>query len=241
MPSISLAQIYADPDRVVITAHRGFSGKYPENTLSAFEAALDCGADILELDLHPTRELVSVVIHGATVDRTTDGMGEISAFTLAEAQQLNASWWQGSHAEGGARRTAPAEADSRIPTFAQFLERFAGRAGLNLQVKSPPPPEMLAEICRLFRHHQLYSSAYLSMGRYAEGLAVRAIDAAIPLCILEDQGRMDEASLRRQHAFGVACLQPMRPDVTPENCAIALALGLPTHVFGSNDPATAQQ
>ena len=70
---------------------------------------------------------------------------------------------------------------------------------------------------------------------------MRAIDPLIPLCILEEQNRMDEASLRRQHSFGVACIQPMRRDVTPANCKCARALGLPTNVFWSNDAETTEQ
>lgn len=241
MPPVRLAQIYRDPNRVVLTAHRGFSGKYPENTLPAFEAALAHGVEILEMDLHPTSDLVPVVIHDTTVDRTTDGQGEVTAHTLAQIKALNASWWEGSQVEDGFRRTTPTDDHVTIPTFAEFLDAFAGRAGLNIQVKSPPPPEMLAEICRLFRHHNLYESAYLSMGRYDEGDAVRAIDARIPLCILEDQNHFDAASLHRQHDYGVACIQPMRRDVTPENCALARSLDLPTNVFWSNDDVTTRQ
>jgi len=241
MPAIKLAEIYRDPQRVVLTAHRGFSGKYPENTLPAFEAALAAGVEILEMDLHPTSDGVPVVIHDHTVDRTTDGIGEITSLSLAQIKELNASWWEGSQVEDGFRRDTPADPNSKIPTFAEYLDAFAGRAGLNIQVKSPPPPEMLAEICRLFKQHHLYESAYLSMGRYDEGSAVRAIDPQIPLCILEEQNRMDEESLRRQHAFGVACIQPMRKDVTPENCALARELGLPTNVFWSNDAVTTEQ
>ena len=241
MPPVSLAQIYLDPARVIITAHRGFSGKYPENTLPAFEAAIEQGVEILEFDLHPTSDLVPVVVHDATVDRTTDGHGEIASLSLTEVRELNASWWQGSHAEDGFRRTSPSDKNARISTFAEFLEVFSGRAAMNIQVKSPPPPEMLTEICRLFRHHNLYASAYLSMGTYAEGSEVRKIDAQIPLCILGDQNRMDEASLRKLHKFGVACIQPMRRDVTPENCALARSLGLPTNVFWANDAETTEK
>lgn len=241
MPPVSLTQIYQDPSRVIITAHRGFSGKYPENTLPAFEAAIDEGVEILEMDLHPTSDMVPVVIHDATVDRTTDGAGEVASLPLAQIKELNASWWEGSQVEDGFRRDTPAEENSTIPTFAEYLDAFAGRVGMNIQVKSPPPAEMLAEICRLFKQHNLYASGYLSMGSYAEGAAVREIDGKIPLCILEDQNRMDEPSLRRQHEFGVACIQPMRHDVTPENCSLARSLDLPTNVFWSNDAETTEQ
>ena len=241
MPPLSLADIYRDPDRVIVTAHRGFSGRWPENTLPAFAAAIAAGAEIIEYDLHPSQEHTPVVIHDATVDRTTDGHGEISHLPLAAIKELNASWWEGSHAEGGFRRTTPAEVSYRIPTFSELLDALSGRVGMNIQIKSNPPPEMLAETCRLFQHHNLYASAYFCVGTYAEGLTVRALDAKIPLCILEDQDRMDPDSIHRQHKFGACCVQPMRRDVTPGLCRTARSLGLPTNVFWANDAATVEQ
>lgn len=241
MSSFSIEKLYQDPNRIIITAHRGFSGKYPENTLPAFEAALAHGVELLELDLHPTSDFVPVVIHDLTVDRTTDGHGDVAAHSLSQIKELNASWWDGSHVEDGQRLNSPADSNAKIPTFSEFLDNFAGRVGLNIQVKSPPPFELLVEVCRLFRYHNLYKSAYLSMAQYDEAVIVRTIDTQIPLCILEDQNSMDRASLRRQHDFGVVCAQPMRRDVTLENCTFARKLKLPTNVFWSNDAVTTQQ
>ena len=241
MTSVNLADIYRDPDRVVVTAHRGYSGRWPENTLPAFEAGIAAGAEMIEYDLHPSRELTPVVIHDATVDRTTDGHGEISALPLAAIKELSASWWEGSHAEDGQRRSSPADAASRIPTFVECLDAFAGRVGMNIHIKSNPPEEMLAEICRLFRQHNLYASAYLSVSSYAEGLAVRKIDDKIPLCCLVGQNQMDAATIRVQHEFGVCCVQPGRHDVSPNLCATARSLELPTNVFWANDEATVEK
>ena len=241
MTKVKLADIFSEPNRVVVTAHRGFSGKWPENTLPAFAAAIEFGSEIIEYDLHSSRENIPVVIHDSTVDRTTDGKGEVSSLPLAAIKELNASWWEGSHAEDGYRLGSPADASSRIPTFAELLATFSGRVGMNIQIKSNPPPKMLAEVCRLFRHHHLYASAYLSVSSYLEGLAVRELDATIPLCILEDQNHMDVAAIHKQHEFGVCCVQPMRRDVVPELCVTARKLGLPTNVFWANDAATVEQ
>ena len=58
-------------------AHRGFSGKYPENTMLAFRKALETGCDGIELDVHLSRDGVPVVIHDETLDRTTDASGPV--------------------------------------------------------------------------------------------------------------------------------------------------------------------
>ena len=67
-------------------AHRGASGTFPENTLSAFRAAIDAGADMCELDVQLTRDGAVVVIHDDTVERTTDGKGLVAKLTLEETQ-----------------------------------------------------------------------------------------------------------------------------------------------------------
>ncbi len=73
-------------------AHRGASGTYPENTIKAFERAIEKGADALELDIWLTEDFHPAVIHDRTVDRTTDGSGPVSSFTREEIQQLDAGY-----------------------------------------------------------------------------------------------------------------------------------------------------
>ncbi|MYK99802.1 MAG: glycerophosphodiester phosphodiesterase, partial [Gemmatimonadetes bacterium] len=75
---------------VANVAHRGASGNSPENTLRAFEMALEIGVDEIELDLRSTRDGHLVVMHDDTVDRTTDGTGAIGDLTLAEIRALDA-------------------------------------------------------------------------------------------------------------------------------------------------------
>ena len=78
------------PTRVI--AHRGFSGAAPENTLAAFEKAIEVGADMFELDVLLSRDGRVVVIHDDTLERTTDGEGEVAAFTLGELKKLDAGY-----------------------------------------------------------------------------------------------------------------------------------------------------
>ncbi len=79
-------------DRVVAIAHRGGSTLHPENTFAAFDWARDCGVDALECDVHLSRDGDVVVIHDPTVDRTTDGTGEVCALTSAELARLDAGF-----------------------------------------------------------------------------------------------------------------------------------------------------
>ena len=94
----------------IIYGHRGASGYAPENTLEAFRLALEMGADGFELDVHLTKDGHLVVIHDETVDRTTDGTGEVRNMTLAELKALDAC--KGMEAYRGAK----------IPTLREVYE-----------------------------------------------------------------------------------------------------------------------
>jgi glycerophosphoryl diester phosphodiesterase len=76
-----------------VIAHRGASGHAPENTLAAFERAVALGAGFIETDLHLTRDAQFVAIHDPTLERTTNGRGNVKDFTLAEIRKLDAGMW----------------------------------------------------------------------------------------------------------------------------------------------------
>lgn len=76
-----------------IIAHRGASGHAPENTLAAFQMAVEMGAQFIETDLQMTRDMRIVAMHDATVNRTTNGRGKISKMSLAEMRGLDAGAW----------------------------------------------------------------------------------------------------------------------------------------------------
>lgn len=71
-------------------AHRGYPLKYPENTMLGFRKALELGCTHLELDVQLTKDGVPVVIHDPTVNRTTNGTGEVKSFTFEEIRRLDA-------------------------------------------------------------------------------------------------------------------------------------------------------
>lgn len=75
---------------IFVAAHRGNSAKYPENTIEAFKAAIECGVDQIETDVRCTKDGVLVLIHDETVDRTTNSSGKVENFTLKELKELDA-------------------------------------------------------------------------------------------------------------------------------------------------------
>jgi glycerophosphoryl diester phosphodiesterase len=107
-----------------LMAHRGNRVTCPENTLAAFRQAIAEGADIIETDLHLTADSVFVCIHDATVDRTTDGSGEVARMTLQELKTLSAACGQ------------PEFAAEQIPTLAELAALLPDDVALALELKT---------------------------------------------------------------------------------------------------------
>ena len=116
-------------------AHRGASALAPENTIEAFRLAIEEGAGGLELDVHMTRDRQIVVIHDATVDRTTNGSGAVSEMTLDEVRGFDAG--HNFSPDGGPTRPYRGRG-VRVPTFGEVLEEFPG-VPVNIEIKAGTP------------------------------------------------------------------------------------------------------
>jgi len=124
--------ILLDPAAKPLVAHRGASGEFPENTVLAFRAGLEQGADALEFDVRVTADGVPVVIHDATVDRTTDGTGPVARLHLSDLALLDAG------------------AGERVPTVERVLDSFP-QIPLIIEVKDAAAAEPLSDVLR--RHN----------------------------------------------------------------------------------------
>ncbi|UXP32311.1 glycerophosphodiester phosphodiesterase family protein [Reichenbachiella agarivorans] len=111
----------------VIVGHKGASGVAPENTLAAFQKAIDMGADMVEIDVHYTKDGEVVVFHDEDVDRTTNGTGKVHKFTLAELKELDAGSWFGDHEQ---------YRGEKIPTLAETLDLIHGKVECVIDIKS---------------------------------------------------------------------------------------------------------
>lgn len=136
LPVISIAALWAlprgrsstehdDPRAPLVIAHRGASAYAPENTLAAFRKAADMGFDLIENDVRVSRDGVIVVSHDKSLDRCTDGTGEIANLTLAEIKAPSAGAWFG-----------PEYAEERIPTLREALQAIPMTAGYCIELKA---------------------------------------------------------------------------------------------------------
>lgn len=130
------AQPYLQSDRPMVLAHRGGADLAPENTLVAFQNAVNLGADALELDVHTSADGTVVVMHDDTVDRTTDGTGAVHGLTLAELRQLDAGY-RFTTDDG---QTFPFRGQGvGIPTLEEVLTAFPDMR-VNIEINQADPP-----------------------------------------------------------------------------------------------------
>ena len=140
-----------------LIAHRGFSQKYPENTLAAFEAAAAAGVQMIELDVMFSRDRKPVVIHDPTLERTTNGRGEVSDYTTGELKRLDAGSWFDA-----------AFAGQHLPELSDVLDLLKGRVYVNIEIKADayeghhPPDAIEKQIVAMVRKKGLQDYVLIS-------------------------------------------------------------------------------
>jgi glycerophosphoryl diester phosphodiesterase len=115
--------------KVLIIGHRGALGNAPENTMASFEIGLEQGCDLVETDIHVSRDGALICMHDAEVSRTTDGKGRIKDMTVDEIKKLDAGSWFGERFRG-----------QRVPVLSELLEWARTRIPLVIEIKGDPLP-----------------------------------------------------------------------------------------------------
>lgn len=140
-----------------VVAHRGYRQKYPENTLAAFQAAVETGVPMIELDVMLSRDRKLVVIHDPFLERTTDGHGAVNDYTMEELKQLDAgSWFDAKFA------------DQRLPELSEVLDLVNGRTYLNIEIKGQayepghPADAIEKQVVELVKQKSMQDSVLIS-------------------------------------------------------------------------------
>jgi glycerophosphoryl diester phosphodiesterase len=222
-------------------AHRGGSARAPENTLDAFRLAMEAGAGGLELDVHMTLDKEIVVIHDATVDRTTNGSGAVAEMTSEELRGLDAGYRFSP--DGG--RTYPYRGRGlRVPTLAEIYEEFPDVA-VNMEIKGGQPgvEEAVLEVIRGAEERTLVASSHhavirrfrrVSMGRRVfTGASRLEIGAFYVLSRL----RLEWLARPAYEALQVPVEHEGITLVTPRILEAAHSRGVRVDVWTINDPA----
>ncbi len=134
----------------LVIAHQGGDGLWPGNTLYAFERAAELGVDVLEMDLHISKDGALVLIHDDSVDRTTDGTGLIEEMTLAELKTLDAGYdWSTDDGQ-----TAPFRGQGiTVPTLEEVFQAFPDYR-MTIEIKKTES-SMAAPFCDMIREYEM--------------------------------------------------------------------------------------
>lgn len=240
-----------NPSRLAVIAHRGDSAHRPENTLAAFQSAVEIGAAMIEMDAQLTRDGQVVVMHDASVDRTTSGRGLLSELTLAQVRELSAGYPE----QFGDRYSG-----ERVPSLAEALAFLKGRARILLELKPDSVGDddhdglearVLAEIRRAemsesvalisFDRRALVrcreqapeiSRGHLFYRASADEIVAGAREAECEI-VMPHKGMLDDALAERLHAENLKLATWVVDD--PDELKALSRFGL--FGVGSNDPA----
>jgi glycerophosphoryl diester phosphodiesterase len=197
-------------------AHRGASALYPENTLRAFIAAADLGADMCEFDVRMTRDGEVVVIHDATVDRTTDRRGRVAAMSAAALRLLDAGVRFGAEFRG-----------ERIPTLAEVAEALGGRGcGMDVELKTRG---LEARVCEILRGCAATAGAIVSSFDWEQLKVVARHEPELRLALLGE--KTPAAMLEAAQAMRAFAIAPRFDIADAALCAEAHRRGLAVYVW----------
>lgn len=238
-------QPYLQGDRPLVLAHRGGADLAPENTMAAFQNAVDLGVDILELDVHTTADGTVVVIHDESVDRTTDGTGAVHDFTLADLRQLDAGY--DFSPDNG--QTFPFRGQGiGIPTLEEVFAAFPDMR-INVEIKQSDPPIEAAVLEVIERagaqQRVLVGSEYDDvMARFrslAPDIATSAATNEVRNFYLAQLLRVSAIYRPLADAFQVPEYAGSTHVVTPSFVDAAHHHGVKVHVWTVNDAETMQR
>lgn len=223
---MALSPFYCE-DRPLVIAHRGARDVAPENTLAAFRAALEAGADGIELDVTRCATGEIVVIHDDTVDRTTDGHGRVAEMPFGALRELDAGRWFNEAFRG-----------ERIPLLEEVLDLVGGKLRINIEIKGKDWRDtgIEAEIAETIRRRGLTSSIIISSFNPWALRRMRraAADVRLGFLYAAPKTGLDLAPFFAPRFLGAEALHPHLALVDDTYVARAQRLGLRINVWTVN-------
>lgn len=234
---------FREDDGILVMAHGGGQGLRPDNTMSAFEHAVEIGVDVLEMDIHSTSDGVMVVIHDDTIDRTTDGSGFIQDFTFEEIQAFDAGyyWTPEGHIQDADEYPFRGQGIT-IPALEELFQAFPDMR-MNIEIKQQEP-SIVEPFCEMLREYEMTDKVLMASFHgdviedfretCPEVLTSGYEEEILRFYLLTQTGRGDEYEATAA-AFQVPEFQGNLQVITPEFVAAAEAVGVDVHVWTINE------
>ena len=224
------------PHHFTLIAHRGDSASAPENTFASFDLAIEKGFDNVELDVQLTSDGVPVVIHDATLDRTTNASGPVSEISLAGIQQLDAGSWKDGRFRG-----------EQIRTLEEILERYATKLRLHLELKSREQ-DLAEKVAPLLKAHGLLDNSnveYEAPGLTITSFAIEQLFRSRQVMPNVRHGwlltSITATDLKLAQHIGIDGIYPNAEFATPETVAMAVDGGMGVRCWGIANSESALQ
>lgn len=188
-----------------IFAHRGYSGKYPENTMIAFKKALECGVDGIELDVQLTKDGEVVIIHDETIDRTTTGKGFVVDYTYEELEKFDASF---KFKDLGF---------NKIPTLREYFQLVKDYDIVtNVELKTGINEYLGIEekVWELIKEYNLEKKVIISSFNHFSVMRMKKIAPQLKYGFLSEDWIIDAG--KYTHSHGVQCYHPRFNNLVPD-------------------------
>src|SRR5690606_9542027 len=235
---------------VSVLAHAGGNLLWPDNTMLAFIGASAMGADVLELDVHRVADGEFVVIHDATVDRTTDGTGAVALSGMLDLRRLDAGYrWTADGPSASSEGTFPYRGTGiTLPTLTEVLGAFPDKA-VNVEIKQNDP-EVAADLCALIRAQgaaervmvgSFHGAALTRFRRTCPEVATSASQNEVIVFLALEKLRLSAILTPQYEALQVPVSQYGIPIVTQHFVDAAAARGVDVHVWTVNETATMRE
>ena len=205
---------------VLKIGHRGAKNYVTENTIQSIEKALECGVDAVEIDVHLCASGELVVFHDFTLDRITDGSGEVAKFTLFQLKALTVV--------GG----------FKIPTLTEVLRVINKRCILNIELKGKFTAAKTCELIafEIAENNWSYKDFILSSFQQKELVKVYEIDKNIPLAVLTKANVADAITFAK--TIDSKIIHPNFALLTEDNVKLSQQEGYTINTWTVNDPET---
>lgn len=187
-----------------VFGHRGYSAKYPENTMLAFQKAIEAGADGIELDVQFSKDGNLVIIHDEKLDRTTTGQGWVRDRTLSELKELDASY-----------KFSAEYGFTPIPTLDEVLGYMTDKdAVTNIELKTGFfEYEGIEEaVLACVRRHHVSDKVIISSFNHFSVLRMKSLASDIKCGLLTDSWLINAGEYT--HKLGIECYHPEFPNLT---------------------------
>lgn len=218
-----------------LSAHRGQSTTHPENTLAALKAAVDAGAHQIEFDVQLTQDGKLVLLHDSSLDRTTNGSGQVRNHTLAQLKALDAGSWKHETFAG-----------ETIPTLEEALEVLPLNTWLNVQIKGVGGNEQATayEAAKILHQKGRLHQAFVGGNEASlNGITAYGNDSGVEIKFnnLDRQNGVTEAYVNATIGYGADFIQlhHNHPMATPQQIQDLKDAGVQINYFFSNTPGQA--